>query len=422
MSFFLKKSPKRQKNILASLDIGGSKVCCAIATLDNRQQDAMRIIGVGQQISRGVRNGVIVNLEALEDSILNAVHTAEQMAGETISEVYVNFSSNCARSHTVDVEISLGNHPVDETHIRKLLAIARNTPAMEGHQVVHALPITYAIDNQVGIRDPRGMLGQKLACSVHLVSAATGLMRNLTNCIGRCHLDVAGFVVAPYASGLATLVEDELELGVTVIDLGGGGSSIASFLDGTLVHVDNVSVGGMHITSDIARGLSTPVSQAERLKTLYGTTIMSSSDERETILVPQLGEGHASPHTNHVPKSMLTHIIRARAEETLELTWRQLQQSGMDRLVCQRVVLTGGGSQLPGIREMAASLTGKQIRIGTPIGMGGGEISASPMFATSAGLLKYAARDSMSSQDVRFLNKENGHFWSNMSQWVRENF
>lgn len=424
MNFFFKKSPKRQKNLWTAIDIGGSKVCCAIARVDEQGgEGALRIVGVGHQISRGIKNGIITNLETLEDSILNAVHSAEQLAGETIREVYVNFAALCARSHTVVVEIPLGNQPIDEGHIRRLLGVARATPAAEGQQIVHALPISYTIDSQSGVKDPRGMVGEKLMASVHLVSASQGLMRNLSNCIGRCHLDIAGFVITPYASGLSVLVEDELELGVTVVDLGGGVSSFASFLDGVLVHVDSVPLGGMHITSDIARGLSTPIVQAERLKTLYGTAIASSSDERETILVPQMGDALKTPHANHVPKSMLTRIIRARTEETLELIWKRLQHSGMDRLVCQRIVLTGGGSQLPGIRDMAAQIWGKQIRIGAPIHLtGGGDITLSPMFATCAGLLKYAWRDSMGSEEPKFLTKENGRFFHNVSQWVRENF
>ena len=424
MSFFLKKSPRRQKNLLTALDIGSSKVYCAIAKVHERSlQDSFTIIGTGHQISKGLKNGVITNLEALEDSILNAVHSAEQMAKETIREVYVNFSTIYARSHKVDVSLSLDDRPIDENHIRHLLVMARTTLVIEGEQIIHAIPIAYAIDNQMGIKDPRGMTGEKLQATVHMVSAPQGLIRNISNCIGRCHLDIVDFIITPYASGLSTLVEDELELGVTVVDLGGGVCNIASFLDGTLIHIDNVPLGGMHITSDIARGLSTPLIQAERLKTLYGTAITSLSDERETITVHQMGDGFKSSQITHVPKSLLTRIIRARTEEILELIWAKLQNSGMDRLVCQRIVLTGGGSQLPGIRDLAASIWNKQIRLGHPIGLvGGGEAVLSPMFATCAGLLKYAWRDMQGTQAIKFHPKENGKWWTSLSQWVRENF
>jgi cell division protein FtsA len=424
MNLFFKKTHKRRRDIFASIDLGSNKICCAIARVDERASgDTLRVIGVGHQVSQGIRNGVITDLEALEDSILNAVHTAEQMAKETIDAVYVSISAATARSHTMDVELSLGNGPVDDNHIHQLLAMGRQVFQKEDAQIVHILPVTYALDNEFGIRDPRGLFGKKLMASLHVVSIAQGVMQNITNCIDRCHLDVAGFVVAPYASGLATLDEDELSLGVTVIDLGGGSCSISSFLDGALVHVDSIPVGGSHITSDIARGLSTPLSQAERLKTLYGTTITSSSDERESIIVPQLGEGNVTA-THQVPKSLLVHIIKARAEEILDLVWKRLQYSGMDRIVGQRIVLTGGTSQLPGIRELAAQKWQKQIRVGSPIGFhGGGDFVSTPTFATCGGLLKFAMRDFMSEDHAVLAKPVYGdNVLQKVISWVRENF
>ncbi|MBW8309309.1 MAG: cell division protein FtsA [Candidatus Paracaedibacteraceae bacterium] len=424
MNLFFKKTHKRRRDVFASIDLGSNKICCAIARVDERASgDALRVIGVGHQVSQGIRNGIITDLEALEDSILNAVHTAEQMAKENIDAVYVSISAATARSHTMDVELPLGTGPVDDNHIHQLLAMGRQLFQKDDTQIVHILPVTYALDNEFGIRDPRGLFGKKLMASLHVVSITHGVMQNITNCMDRCHLDVAGFVVSPYASGLATLDEDELSLGVTVIDLGGGSCSISSFLDGALIHVDSIPVGGSHITSDIARGLSTPLSQAERLKTLYGTTITSSSDERESIIVPQLGEGNVTA-THQVPKSLLVHIIKARAEEILDLVWKRLQYSGMDRIVGQRIVLTGGTSQLPGIRELAAQKWQKQIRVGSPIGFhGGGDFVSTPTFATCGGLLKFAMRDFMS-EDHAVLAKP--VYGDNVLQkvigWVRENF
>ncbi|WP_010299389.1 cell division protein FtsA [Candidatus Odyssella thessalonicensis] len=423
MNLFFKKTHKRRKDIFASIDLGSNKICCAIARVDERASgDTLRVIGVGHQHSQGIRNGIITDLEALEDSILNAVHTAEQMAKETLDAVYVSISAATARSHTLDVELALGNGPVDNNHIRQLLVMGRQAFQKEDQQIVHVLPVTYALDSEFGIRDPRGLFGKKLMASLHIVSIANGVMQNITNCIDRCHLGVAGFVVAPYASGLATLDEDELSLGVTVIDLGGSSCGVASFLDGALVHVDSIPIGGAHITNDIARGLSTPLSQAERLKTLYGTTITSSSDERESIIVPQLGESKITA-THQVPKSLLVHIVRARAEEMLDLIWKRLQYSGMDRIVGQRIVLTGGTSQLPGIRELASQKWQKQIRVGSPIGFhGGGDFVSTPTFATCGGLLKFAMRDFMS-EDHAVLAKPvvGDNLLQRVVGWIREN-
>jgi len=426
MNIFKNKTTKSRQDIFAALDIGTSKVCCAIAKVENRpyekEGEVLRLIGVGHQSSKGIRGGQIVDLESLEDAILNATHSAEQMAGQTISEVCVNLPIANAQSQTFESHISIANQTVDETHIRRLLTFGRNVEIAEDRQIIHALPVGYSIDNTRGIHDPRGMVGDQLSVMIHLVTVPKALIRNFENCIGRCHLDVSSFVVTPYASGLSTLVEDELSLGATVIDIGGGTTTIASFLDGTLVHVDSLPVGGAHVTSDIARGVSTPLIQAERLKTLYGTVIPSSSDERESIMVPQLGESQGA-QAHQIPKSMLTHIIRARVEEMLELIWARLTTTGVDRLVSQKIVLTGGGSQLPGIREMAANLWGRQVRHGQPIGViGASDFATNPMFATCAGLLQYGWRDYAGSQNMLRMEPAQTHLWQRVTTWIRENF
>lgn len=426
MNIFIKKTTKSRQDIFAALDIGTSKVCCAIAKVEDRAHEkggeVLRLIGVGHQSSKGIKGGLIVDLEALEDSILNAVHSAEQMAGQTISEVCVNLPASSVRSQTFESHLSIVNQTVDETHVRRLLTFGRNAQISENQQIIHALPISYSIDNTHGIHDPRGMVGNQLSVTIHLVTAPRALIRNFQNCIGRCHLDVRGFVVTPYASGISTLVDDELTLGATVIDMGGGTTTIASFLDGTLIHVDSIPIGGAQVTSDIARGISTPLVQAERLKTLYGTVILSSADERENIIVPQLGESQG-PQTHQIPKSLLTHIIRARVEETLELIWSRLAATGMDRLVCQRIILTGGGSQLPGIREMAATLWSRQVRNGQPIGViGASDFATNPMFATCAGLLQYGWRDYAGSQNAVQMDTPPAHLWQRVATWIKENF
>jgi cell division protein FtsA len=427
MNIFTKKTTKNRQDIFAALDIGTSKVCCAIAKVEHRPLDkggeVLRLIGVGHQSSKGIKGGLIVDLEALEDAILNAVHSAEQMAGQTISSVCVNLPASSVRSQTFESHVSILNQTVDEAHIRRLLSIGKSAQIADDQQIIHALPISYTIDGTHGIHDPRGMVGSQLSVTIHLVTAPKALIRNLQNCIGRCHLDVSSFVVTPYASGLSTLVEDELTLGSTVIDMGGGTTTIASFLDGTLIHVDSLSIGGAHVTSDIARGISTPLVQAERLKTLYGTVILSSSDERENIVVPQLGESQ-DPQTHQIPKSMLTHIVRARVEETLEMVWSRLAETGMDKLVCQRIVITGGGSQLPGIREMATNLWGRQVRLGQPNGViGASDFATNPMFATCAGLLQYGWRDYAGSQNAFQVEQTAPkNVLQRAATWIWENF
>ena len=426
MNIFTKKTVKSRQDIFASLDIGTSKVCCAIARVENRSPEkggeVLRLIGVGHQSSKGIKGGVIVDLEALEDAILNAVHSAEQMAGHTISGVCINLPASHASSRILESHLNVTNQTIDNTHMRRLLSFDRSAQIPDSQKIIHALPLDYSLDGNAGLHDARGMVGNQLSATLHLVTASKSVIRNLQNCIGRCHLDVSGFVVTPYASGLSTLVEDELELGATVIDMGGGTTSIASFYKGALVHLDSLPLGGAHVTHDIARGLSTPLVQAERLKTLYGSVILSSSDERENIGVSPLGESHGS-HFSQVPKSLLTQIIRARVEEILEIIGKRLTANERDQLICQRIVLTGGASQLPGLRELAANLWNRQVRQGYPIGVtGASDFAKNPMFATGAGLLQYGWRDYASSQGRVRFNAPSDSRWQGIAAWVRENF
>jgi cell division protein FtsA len=248
-------------------------------------------------------------------------------------------------------------------------------------------------------------------------------VRNLAHCIGRCHLEIAGLVVSPYAAGLACLVEDESDLGVTVIDMGGGTTSIAVFYDGNLVFTDSVPVGGGHVTNDIARGLSTPVAHAERMKTLYGSAIASAADERELITVPQVGEEDET-QANHVPRSLLVGIISPRLEETFEMVRDRLESSGFDKIAGRRVVLTGGACQLPGTRELAALILDKQIRIGRPLRIEGlAEATGGPAFSTSAGLVHFALSERAETpQRGRALTEEPGGLFVRFGHWIRENF
>ena len=294
---------------------------------------------------------------------------------------------------------------------------------MAERELIHSIPVGYTIDGNRGIRDPRGMFGDRLGASMHVVTAASGAVRNLSTVVERAHLDIDQLVVSPYASGLATLVEDEIDLGVTLIDMGGGTTSLAVFFDGAVVHTDTVPVGGCHVTNDVARGLSTPLIEAERLKTLYGSAIASASDERELIDVPLVGEDNRS-QPNHVPKSYLNQIIQPRLEETFELVRGQLEASGFDKLAGRRVVLTGGASQLQGVRELAAAVLDKQVRMGRPIRLQGlAESTGGPAFATAAGLLAYAVAEITDRPGRMALRvPPSAGLFGRFGHWLRENF
>jgi cell division protein FtsA len=407
--------------MIAALDVGSSKVCCLIAHVHG--DGAIRVVGIGHHASKGVKSGVIVELESARHSILTAVSAAEQLAGERIRDVIVNVSGGKLASHSFAVEVPLAGREVGETDLRRALTQVNGYEQSPDRELLHCIPVSYRLDATRGIRDPRGLYGEKLGIDLHLITARAGTMRNLGTCVEHCHLDVEAAVAAPYASGLACLVEDETDLGVTLVDMGGGTTTVAVFYDGEVIHTDSIAVGGQHVTSDIARGLSTPMAHAERMKTLYGSALPSPSDERELIDVPLVGE-ESHGQANHVPRSILVGIIRPRLEETLELVRSRLEMAGMDRVAGRRMVLTGGASQLNGVRELAALILEKQVRMGRPLKIGGlAESTSGPAFATCAGLLRYGVEKDLDARERAepVPVGANGTF-GRLSQWIRENF
>ena len=415
-----------------------AKFACFIARADG--DGPPRVIGIGHQLSEGMRQGSITNMDALQQSISAAVVTAEQMAGETIERVTVNIVGSQLLSQTVDLELPLNGREVTEGDLQRVItqgqALALEESQGQALELIHTLPVQYAIDHQKGIRDPIGMTGSMLRAQLHLVSSAFGPARTLVAAIARCHLEVEKLVAAPYASGLACLVEDEMDLGCLVIDMGAGTTSIGVFFDGNAVYTDGVPVGGAHVTSDIARGLTTSLIHAERLKTLYGNATPSSMDEREIIDVPLIGE-EAPENANHVPKSHLIHIIRPRLEEIFEMVRTRMEKSGFQEAAGRRVVLTGGASQMPGIRELAQRVLDKQVRLGRPLRVarplspssksggasftGLAEATSGPAFSTSAGLLAVAMQPELAASGGIGDFVSGAHMFGRVGQWMRQN-
>jgi cell division protein FtsA len=420
-----KPAVRPRGGIVAAVDIGTSKVCCFIARVEGGEP---RIVGIGHVVSRGVKNGVIVDLDAASAAVLNAVHAAEQMSGETIDSVVVNLSGGFPPSRIVNVEIAIGGREIGEAEMRRVLDRGHHVKEPAERDVIHSIPVGFSIDGSRGIRDPRGMVGEKLGVNMHMVTALPNAVRNAAAAVGRCHLEIGGYVVSPYASGLASLVEDETELGVTVVDMGGGTTTVGVFFDRNLIFADTIPVGGMHVTNDIARGLSTPVAHAERMKTLYGNAIASPADEREMISVPQVGEEDET-QANSVPKSLLVGIISPRLEETFELVRNRLEASGFDKVAGRRVVLTGGACQLPGTRELAGLILDKQIRVGRPLRVRGlAEATGGPAFSTGVGLLQFALSERAEAAPRRVASPlvEEGQapsgLFGRVGHWLRENF
>jgi cell division protein FtsA len=392
----MKPLSSRKSAILSVLDVGTSKVVCLIArlapveaseTLRGRTHKC-RILGIGHQRSRGIKGGVVVDMEEAENAIRLAVDAAERMAGVQVESVIVNMTGGRLGSQLYNAKISIGGRPVSESDVHRVLEACSTRTARQGRAVLHSLPTGFSLDGTHGVREPRGMLGDELGADMHIASCDAAAARNLMLAVERCHLGIEAMVSTPYASGLSALVDDEAEMGTALIDMGGGTTSIGVFSGGSLTHVDAIAVGGNHITMDVARGLNARLSDAERLKTLYGSCITSASDERESITVSQVGDD--GEHPSHMPKAQLVRIIRPRVEEILELVRDRLAAAGFAAHAGRRLVLTGGASQLTGLPEAAKRILSGQVRIGRPLGIQGlPESAKNPAFSAAVGLLVY---------------------------------
>ena len=413
------RSGPSSSGTVAALDVGTTKVCCLIAK--SGPGGTVTVTGIGHQLSRGIKAGAVVDMDATEESIRAAVHAAEKMAGDSIDSAYVNISAGHQHSQTVGVEVSVTGSKVSDSDVRRAVEQAMIRADVTGREVIHAIPLQYSIDGATGIREPRGMFGTRLGVHLHLVTADASQARNLAICVARGHLEAQGPVSSGFASGLATLVNDERDLGATVIDMGGGLTTVAVFSEGGPVLIDSVAIGGQHVTNDIARGLGTGMQHAERLKTLYGSAVENPGDERELIDVPLIGET-ARVGGNPVPRSELVRIVRPRLEELFEQVRERMVATGCSEIAGRRVVLTGGASQLDGVAEVAARVLEKQIRPGRPLGVDGlAESTAGPAFATAAGMLLYAV-SGLADSDVGSLGSaEGGSVLARLGRWLRAN-
>ena len=415
--------------VIAALDIGTTKISCLIGEPVRRQtgadgRPAVVVKGAGHQAARGVRCGSVISIEEAERAIRLAVDQAERMAGTTIAEVFVNVSGGRPLSRAYRGTASVGGGPVGEDHKRRAVADAFAKLDQPGRVLVHGAAVAWSLDDAAGIERPEGMYGAELGVDVNVVTAEPGALRNLALAIERCHLSVAGFVIAPYASGRAALAADEAKLGSVVLDLGGATTSIAVFHDGELAYADVLNLGGQHITADLARGLSTTVAHAERMKTLYGSTLPVPYDDHETLTVPNLGElGVDAVHK--VARSMLTGIIQPRMEEILEIVRDRLDMIPIARHAARRVVLTGGASQLTGLPDLAQRILGRPVRLGrVPAYEGLPEAMRTAGFTVACGLIDYALRPDRLIGDLPALAMSHGHgnYLVRVGRWIRESF
>jgi cell division protein FtsA len=379
------KSRIETAEIVVGLDIGTTKVSAVVGEVD---ADGITILGVGNVPCRGLRKGVVSNIDWTMRAIAEAIESAQTMAGVEIRTVYAGVAGSHIRSQTSDGVAAIAGGEVTRTDVDRVLEGARAIPVDADRQILHVLPREFMVDNQDGIRDPVGMSGVRLGVKVNLITAATSCVQNVVRCAERCGLTVADVVLEPLASAEAVLSDDEKEIGVAVVDIGGGTTDILLYIEGGIAHASVIPVGGNNVTADISAGLRTPMGEAERLKRSSGCALSRMVGDDEEIEVPGVG-GH-SPRK--AARRVLSDIIEPRVEEIFAVLRKRIEDTGLLEQLSAGVVLTGGAVLLDGMTEFAEEILGMPVRLGLPVGVRGiTQLVAGPQYATGVGLVQYGA-------------------------------
>lgn len=406
----------RKENLIVGLDIGTTKICAIVGEVTH---DGIDIIGIGSHPSRGLRKGVVVNIEATVESIKRAIEEAELMAGCDITSVYAGIAGGHIKGINSHGIVAVKNKEVSENDVNRVIDAAQAVAIPLDREVIHVIPQEFIVDEQDGIKEPLGMSGVRLEAKVHIISAAVTSAQNIVKCANRCGLNVNDIVLEPLASSEATLSDDEKELGVVMVDIGGGTTDIVIFSQGSIVYTSVLTLGGNHITNDIAVGLRTPASEAEKLKQKYGCSLSSLVQKDETIEVPSVG----GRKPRILSRQILAEIIEPRVEEIFSLVRQEVIKSGYEDMIASGVVLTGGGTILEGMPELAEQVFDFPVRRGSPKGIGGLiDVVKSPMYSTGVGLVQYG---SQCAQESRFKIRDDGVYQKvkqRMRNWIVEIF
>ncbi|XXS92028.1 cell division protein FtsA [Sorangium sp. So ce362] len=371
--------------IVVGLDIGTTKVSAVVGEID---ADGITILGVGNVPCRGLRKGVVSNIDWTVRAIAEAIEAAQTMAGVEIRTVYAGVAGSHIRCQQSDGVAAVSGGEVTRLDVERVLEGARAIPVDADRQIMHVLPREFMVDNQDGIRDPVGMSGVRLGVKVNLITAATSCVQNVVRCAERCGLTVADVVLEPLASAEAVLSEDEKEIGVVIIDIGGGTTDLLLYVDGGIAHASVIPAGGNNVTADIAAGLRTPMGEAERLKRNVGCALGRMVGDEEEIEVPGVG-GHLPRKAS---RRVLSDIIEPRVEEIFAVVRKRIEDTGMLEQLSAGAVLTGGGVLMEGMTEFAEEILGMPVRLGVPVGVRGiTQLVAGPQYATGVGLVQYGA-------------------------------
>ncbi|HEU5059979.1 MAG TPA: cell division protein FtsA [Kofleriaceae bacterium] len=406
----------KRDEIIVGLDIGTTKIAAIVGEVT---EDGIDIIGIGTSRSRGLRKGVVVNIDATVQAIQQAIREAEHMAGCDISTVYAGIAGGHIRGLNSHGIVAVKDKEVREVDVQRVIDAAKAVAIPMDREVLHVLPQQYIIDEQDGVRDPLGMSGVRLEAKVHIATTSVSSAQNVVKCANRCGLEVADIVLEPLASAEAVLEDDEKELGVALIDVGGGTTDIVIFCDGAIVHSAVLPLGGNHLTSDVAVGLRTPLDSAEKIKRKYGCAVADGVEMDDTIEVPSVGGRQPRVLSR---RFMVEKIIQPRLEEVFEHVRREIARSGYLDAIAAGAVMTGGSTILPGLPELAESVLELPARRGAPRGIGGlVDVVRSPEYATGVGLVLYGARGEKLGTTPTEAERERGVF-RRMKSWLGDMF
>ena len=408
---------KEYKDLLVGLDIGTSKVVAVVAEL--RPDGAYEVIGMGQTESKGLKKGVVVNIEATVQSIQKALEEAELMADCKISEVFTGIAGSHIRSFNSSGMVAIKDKEVTPADVARVIETAKAVNIPTDQQILHILTQEFIIDGQEDVREPIGMSGIRLEVKVHIVTGAVSAAQNIVKCVRRCGLEVHDLILQPLASSLAVLTEDEKELGVVLVDIGSGTTDIAIFSEGAIRHTAVIPIAGDQITNDIAMALRTPTPDAEDIKIQYGIGKQVLADPDEMIDVP--GVGDRGPRT--LSRQALAAVIEPRVEELFSLVHQVVRESGYEELLSSGVVLTGGTAMMPGMVELGEDMFLKPVRVGVPEYRGNlHEVVKSPRYATVMGLLQEGRVQRMRGRKVVVQSGSARQIWTRMKEWFIGNF
>ncbi len=413
-------SKKSERNLIVGLDIGTSKVVALVGEIKN--DNSIEIIGLGSHPSRGLKKGVVVNIESTVQSIQRAIEEAELMAGCEIHSVYAGIAGSHVRSLNSHGIVAIRNKEVTSEDVDRVIDAARAVAIPADQKILHILPQEFIIDNQEGIREPVGMSGVRLEAKVHIVTGAESAAQNIVKCVQRCGLSVDDVVLEQLASSYAVLADDEKELGVCLVDIGGGTTDIAVFSGGAIRYTAVIPIAGDQVTNDIAVSLRTPTHHAEEIKMKYACALSQLAHADETIEVPSVGDRPP----RRLARQTLAEVVEPRYEELFQMVRMELQRSGYEEVIAAGVVLTGGSSKMEGAVELAEEIFHMPVRLGSPQHITGlADVVRNPIYATGVGLLLYGRENYVRSnrRDAPIVSQINvRNVWERMRGWFRGDF